>query len=132
MVLPQQAESVLEYLGAWFSLSQFCTLFQGLSLLACSVAKQEGMVCNFVSTNYFHGQQMAKFSENCAILHGDQPCNQAGYFDFYQVLRYICITGWKVMNLGKKVPLSLVHNLECSNSIVLLRSQRKFGPLFVA
>lgn len=34
-------KSVLEYLGAWFSLSQFCTLFLGLSLLACSVAKQE-------------------------------------------------------------------------------------------
>lgn len=51
---------------------------------------------------------------------------------FYQVLRYIYIIGWKVMNLGKKVPLSLVCDLECSNSIVLLRSQRKFGPLFVA
>jgi len=76
-------KSVLEYLGACFSLSQFCTLFLGLSLLACCVAKQEGMVCNFMRTNCFRGQQMAKFSENCAILHGDQPCNQAGYFDFF-------------------------------------------------
>lgn len=83
MVLPQQAEKRIGVSWGVVLTITVCTLFLGLSLFACSLAKQEGMVCNFVSTNYFRGQQMAKFSENCAILHGDQPCNQAGYFDFF-------------------------------------------------
>jgi len=104
VVLPQQAEKRTGVSwGVFLTITVLYTIpgpFIACHPFLFCVAKQEGMVCNFMRTNYFRGQQMAKFSENCAILHGDQPCNRAGYFDFLPSSKVHIYYRVKVMNLG--------------------------------